>query len=376
MGLHSSLVPHAAASTPDLRNRKLDRQLLRFPSRYRPQIVALAKLHRNFGDLAFSFPALLFVAAVSHAKRDRAQLQQRIIKGAALKTLAQLAGLPIWMRKLQPEAFAKPIGPVPQQDITMRQIVNHLPRRARHAAYWLRNVSLATEVGDEAFAVWVARECNNRREYEPCLRKLALWAWFSLRPHLRGHSFITKPWRPQMKLKTARSAANEWHDRLRLHITIADATLQGQWLEAKSVDGFDFVPLLTANDIHEEARIMENCVRSYGEDLACNRERLWSVQQHGQRLATLSIGPHCDMGLLCITQIKARKNALVSRELALAATRWFNSHDILSIHVEALERNKLMSNRQAWVTLFKPWWLEKRCIPGWLPLAPKQHHID
>jgi hypothetical protein len=376
MGISSPLAPHAAANSPVLRARKIEKQLQRFSRRYRKQIVSTAQLHTAFADLALSFPALLFVISVQHPHINTAELKQLVISGQSLKTLSAKAKLPLWSRKLQPEAFNSVIGPLPKQDIYARQIVNHLPRRSRHAASWLQNVMNATASGDEAFAVWISRECGTRLEYVSMLRKLALWAWFSLRPQTQGHHFVAKAWRPQMKLNAARAAANEWHGRLCLHITIADAVLEPQWLQGTSMDGYDFVPLLCANAIYEEARIMENCVRSYGADIAKNEERLWSVRKFGKRLATLSVGIDYDLGLLSITQIKASKNKKVSRDTALAAMRWFRSQDTLSIEVKPKEWESLLPNRQAWVTAFKPYWLDKGHIPAWLPLAPTQRVLE
>jgi hypothetical protein len=376
MSISSPIAPHAAAKPRNLRDCKINRQLQRFNRHYRKQIIATAHQHMAFADLAVSFPALLFVIAVQHPQINTAALKQDIIKGQSLKSLAATAKLPMWIRKLQPEAFSKLIGPLPRHDIYARQIVNHLPRRARHAAFWLNKVTQATAIGDEAFAVWLARECDARRQHETALRKMALWAWFSLRPELYGSHFITKPWRPQMKHAAARSAADEWHERLKLHLTIAEAALQPQWLEPKTVDGFDFVPLLSAKEIHEEARIMQNCIYSYGRDIACDYERLWSMRINGQRMATLSVGPNHETGLLCITQIKARKNEQVSREVAVAAMRWFNSHDTLSIVLKQVEWNEVLPNRKAWVQLFKPYWLEKTSCARWLPMAPTVSDLD
>jgi hypothetical protein len=376
MGISSPLAPHTAANSSVLHARKIEKQLHRFNRRYRQQIIATVQNHTALADLALSFPALLFVIAVQHPHINRHELKQGVINGQALKTLAAKANLPLWTRKLPPEAFSTVIGSLPSQAIYARQIVNHLPRRSRHAAHWLQNVMNATTYGDESFAVWIARECAKDFEHRPSLRKLALWAWFSLRPDLQGYQFVTKPWRPQMKLKAAREAANEWHSRMCLHVTISDAILEPLWLTEKSVDGFDFVSLLTANEIHEEARIMENCIRSYGTDIALNQQRLWSMRSHGKRVATLSVGPDYDLGLLIITQIKAPKNEKVTRDIAIAAMRWFNSHDILSIEVKQKEWDSLQPNRQSWVTLFKPYWQEKRKIPTWLPLVPKEKSLQ
>jgi hypothetical protein len=319
-----SPAPQVAAGYALVRQRRIEKNLARFPRAYRTQVKALADSHRAFADLAVSFPALLFVAAVPHKGRDGAALREMIIAGHALKVIARVAHLPMWARRLQPEAFAQTIGSLPNSEVYARQIANHLPRRSKHAAKWLDRVSKATMFGDEAFAVWVARELSPPHwTCDVDLKRLALWAWFSLRTDSYGHQFATKPWRPQTRRNAANRAARDFIARICLHVTIADAAVKPLWIANQSQDGYEFLPLLCANDLHEEADAMENCVASYGRDIADDEQRLWSMRKDGKRVATLSVGFDYDLELLCITQIKGRNNSQVPRPVAVAAQRWF-----------------------------------------------------
>ncbi len=370
MGNSATLAPLWAANRSALHERKIEHQLQRFQRRHRLNVIAMAGTHPAVRDLAFSFPALLFLLSVPHKGIDTAVLQNLVIAGVPLKSLARHAGLPWWTRKLPPESFGRPLLHLPRQSIYAQQIVNHLPRRSRLAGRWLNNVMSACEYGDEAFAVWLARECGQERFYGSSLQQLALWAWFSARPNLLGYTLVDRPWRPEVKRLAARKAAREWRNRMCLHVTIGDAVLEPLWLEAKSVHGFDFVPLLSASAIHEEAQSMENCVRSYGSDIATNSERLWSMRRDGGRVATLSVGNHHDLDLLTITEIKGPKNARVSRDVAVAAKRWIDSIDVTTIEIGRKHRDDVLPSTGAWVQLFKPYWMEKRRIPSWLPLVP------
>ncbi len=116
---------------------------------------------------------------------------------------------------------------------------------------------------------------------------------------------------------------------------------------------------------------MENCVRSYGTSIAAKAERLWSMRQNGKRVATLSVGNDSDLGLLTITEIKGPKNAKVPREVAVAAKRWMDNIDVTAIEVRSRRLSDVLPSRNAWVALFKPYWIEKQRIPNWLPLVPK-----
>lgn len=81
-----------------------------------------------------------------------------VIAGALLKDLAQLAGLPVWSRKLMPEAFEQPLCGLPADELEGLQIANHLPRSPKLAARWLHGVHHVTMWGTPAAAVWIARE--------------------------------------------------------------------------------------------------------------------------------------------------------------------------------------------------------------------------
>ena len=371
MSNSSSLAPVWAAGRSALSERKVELQLKRFNRRYRLNVLKVAQKHPALADLAVSFPALLFMLSVPHKGVDAAALQRLVMVGVPLKALAKLATLPLWMRKLPPEAFGQPLVHLPRHETYARQIGNFVPRKSRHVERWLNNVMLACEFGDEAFAVWVAREFQAERLYPPSMRHHALWAWFSARPGLVGHGLVKRPWTPQIGKLAARNAMADWLSRLRLHVTIADAVHEPLWLEPKTVDGFDFVPLLSANSIHEEAQAMENCVRSYGSDIATNAQRLWSMRRDGKRHATLSVGNNQDLGLLTITEIKGPKNERVPRDVAVAAKRWIDSVDVTKIEISPKNWDDFLPNPKAWACLFKPYWLEKQHIPHWLPLAPK-----
>ncbi len=371
MGNISPLAPLWVANRSALHERKIERQLQRFHRRYQMAVVKTAQHHPALADLAISFPALLFMLSIPHKGLDGEALRRLVIAGAPLKSLARQAGLPNWTRKLPPETFEQPLTHLPQHETYSRQIANHLPKKSRFAARWLSNVIMACEYGDEAFAVWVAREYGTERLHGQAMRPLALWAWFSTRPNLLGHRLLDRPWSPEIEKSAARRAASEWRDRMRLHVTIADAMCEPLWLKAGVVDGIDFVPLLSAQDIYEEAKAMDNCVRCYGVDIATNAQRLWSLRRDGKRLATLSVGNDSDLNLLTITEIKGPKNEKVTRNVAIAAKRWIDSTDVTAIEVKSRNWDEFLPNPKNWAALFKPYWMEKRHIPDWLPLAPK-----
>src|SRR5688572_18970300 len=100
------LCPDAAADSAML---QAERRLARYHKDFRTLVQALARRHPRLGDLAASFPALLFALAAPRRGFRPEGVIARAIEGAPLKTLAELAAVPLWLRKLPPEAFTRPL---------------------------------------------------------------------------------------------------------------------------------------------------------------------------------------------------------------------------------------------------------------------------
>jgi hypothetical protein len=128
------------------------------------------------------------------------------------------------------------------------------------------------------------------------------------------------------------------------------------------------VHLATSEMVADEATAMRNCLKSYGFDVTCYGHELWSMRKNGARVATLCISNSNIDHLLAITEIKQAGNQFVSRDLALAARRWFELHDIQSIE---LKRHEMPDDaiRRLWQRGFKPYWLEKRAMPQWVRIG-------
>jgi hypothetical protein len=182
--MHPNIVP-AAASDVGVRGRvDATTRLRRFPTRYRNALNEVADHHHRLADLAQSFPALLFAVAVPRPGFDPSPVIGGVLAGASLRELAQLAGLPMWSRKLMPEAFEQPLCGLPCDELVGRQIANHLPRSPKLAAPWLHAVRHVTMWGEPAAAIWMAREItdNPKGVFDTQLNLVALYVWFSGAP--------------------------------------------------------------------------------------------------------------------------------------------------------------------------------------------------
>ena len=115
---------------------------------------------------------------------------------------------------------------------------------------------------------------------------------------------------------------------------------------------------------------MQNCLRTYGYSLAHNFARLWSVRRDGERIATLRVGIANRDPLPRIVELKGAGNTQVPRELWLAARQWLHTHDLLQIDMGRRPEDTAPLDRASWLSLWRPYWLAKRRIPQWLPIAP------
>jgi hypothetical protein len=365
------LAPRRGAGRSD----SLERRLRRYHHRFQGSVRALAMRHSRIADLAASFPALLFALAVPRPGFDPAHALARVIDGRSLAEAAAAGGVPLWLRKLPPEAFAGPVVRLPDGELFRRQIANHLPRSPKLASKWLQVVSDVAELAHESAAVWIAREFVREPQHvNPTrLRLISLWAWFSRERDTFGQELIDRPWTPEIRIGSALEAVEHWREIIALHLSLGQQPIADMWLPPARVAGYDFLPLASIAAITEEAKAMRNCLNTYGDRLAHNRSRLWSVRQNGERVATLKIARHFDDPLPNVVELKGPGNVGVPREVWWAARQWLHMCDLPQINTKQRAWGSAPLDRASWQALWRPYWLARRHIPEWLPIAPSRY---
>ncbi|MGY4477140.1 hypothetical protein [Bradyrhizobium sp. USDA 3364] len=360
------------------RSALLERQLRRYHPDVQGKVRALARRHMRVADLAVSFPALLFTLAVPRAGVDPAAALACVIEGCSLADAAAAAGIPLWLRKLPPETFTGPITGLPDDELFRRQIANHLPPSPKLAPIWLRSVATIAELAHGPATVWIARELVRvpPRADPARLRLVSLWAWFSTEPATLGHALIDRRWTPGIQFGSALAAADAWRTMIALHVCLGSEPIADMWLRPGRVAGYDFVPLNSTADISEEAEAMQNCLRTYGYNLAHNRSRLWSVRRSGQRVATLRVAARFEGPLPGIAELTGIRNAEMPREVWWAARQWLHTHDLLRMEIQQRRWGTAPFDRSTWHAIWRPYWLARRRIPEWLPLAPSHKVLN
>lgn len=351
------------------------RQILRFHGQARSRIRKIVRGHPRTAELLHVFPGLIYAIAMDLCPPgQRDQVLQRIADGAPLRAVANAARVPMWLRRLPPEAFTGTLEGLPTGEGFTRRIATRLPVRTSDAEEWLHTVRLAFLAADEEFALWVARHRirGYRSERGERLTILAAYAWHSVNEHSPASELVWSRWRPEMSPDTAICAAKSWFNRVQLYIGLEDSEpALDPWLQAGVVDGYSFQPLIAAADILQEARAMNNCADQYAVALLDNRCRLFSVRSHGLNEATLEIAPHPrEAGVLSIVQLKGRNNAPATAAVWRAALQWLAMQPRL-LQSPARMRRTSAGAGASWQRLMGPYRADRDGAP-WLPEQPSE----
>lgn len=367
---------HNAPVVPSRRAKAL----ARFDDRVREPVNALAAIHPRLADLAVSFPGLLVALALPAPRLDPKPVIAATVAGEPLCAIAQAAHVPMWMRKLPIGAFT---GPLPYVRCATarrsskdfhRRISTAIPRSPVIASTWLPAVLEAFDTGTEAAAIWLAHHLKDRRTTVSTkdVRLLMLWAWYATTTHGACPDVPRARWHQHLPLMRALDLADDWFLTVRMHGHLAAAPVKDIWCEAKTIDGYDFLPITTSQDITAEAEAMKHCLATHGcAFLLCtNRARFWSIRKDDARVATCEVqGGTPDM-FPRIKQLKGYRNASVAPEVRAAAWRWLRSHDLHDIEPARAYWSDQHMDRQAWQATWRGYWIEKGRIPPWLPLVP------
>lgn len=346
----------------------------RFSPEIRRDIRKLVRSAPRAGDLASVFPGLLAAIASKRYGPERCREALRLIEaGAKLKFVARTLDVPMWMRRLPPDAFNYGLPPtLPHSERFGRRIAARLPTHFEDSALWLSSVLFAERAVGEDFAAWIAQQriFIERGRAEDMLAVLAAYAWFSSAKDSAAGKLIAVPWRQEIAFDTALCAAKSWLNRMRLVLQLAPGVITDPWLQAGVANGHSFEPLLDHRQILAEAQAMQNCADQYAERISRHRCRLFSVRRAGNRVATLEVAHHPrETSFLTIMQLKARHNMGAPTEVWQAAYAWMSAQSDLRAISPLLQINQQLAfDQTAWRDLIAPYRDAKDGAP-WLKTA-------
>ena len=176
-------------------------------------------------------------------------------------------------------------------------------------------------------------------------------------------------------MKAALDAIWDWRDTLDLEIYLAGRPVRDMWHQPGSARGYDFIPLRNVDDLRAEARAMRNCVRDYGDSVAWDQSRLWRVSRAGEHVATLEICRQDLSPVPAIRQLCLKENDQAPPEVWLAAHEWIAAQPSHVLSARPVQFAAMRPDDGVWRALWKPYWLDRGCIPPWLPLSPNRQSL-
>jgi hypothetical protein len=343
------MVCYAQQQAAAQRERVLENQIRRFAKATQRRLRKLVKTSPRLGDLLYSFPAAAFAVVTGHGDHNRRGEAVRLVKdGASLKRVAGVLGLPLWTRRLPPEAFTVDLSGLPDEEDFNRKIVNLIPKDPEATAMWLTWLKAGREGCDEDFALWLAGQRIYGAGWRVQLADtpvppLATFAWFSRHEDEPAWRLMVEPWHQKMGLGAAINNMVSWFDRILLDLTCADRKRgYGRYSKRKGANRYDLVPLITARELFEEGEAMNHCVATYALAVAQGHCRIFSVRRGGRRVATLELRwPNHRIRRPVINQLLGHSNVAVDREVYLAVSDWLahNEKLVCAPHIAGFGEN-------------------------------------
>jgi hypothetical protein len=347
------------------------RQLRRFAEPHRRAILAVAALDSRLADLAHAFPAALFKIAVPGDAFDPWPAMLAVVDGRKLPEIAHLLDLPMWTRRLPPQAFQRPLGRLPDGPAFALRIANLLPD-ADTAATWLDAVREAAHVADAEAALWVAGLTQGLPDY--MFRRVCLWIWFSQRPETLGHQLAGDAlWAEALGRDEALVRVRRWTERCDFFFELGrDTAGLDPWFEPATIDGHTFRPVTTLAEIDAAARLMRNCALTYAVSLAQGWARLWVATRGTQIVAMIELrrvrgaGPaYAEIG-----QVRGCQNKPIPRAIMMAVYRWWSGQSCVRLPPPSPPGGDNLGRAQyaRWRAFWLPYRKAKRADrPDWLP---------
>ncbi len=321
-------------------------QIARFPKRFQSDMADFAAEGREAADLILGYPAFAFALATRFGDEGDSETILEMLKaGERSKQLADLYGLPRWLRKLPPEAFVClfPQG-LSRSDDFNRQMMGIVPTETNIAPHWFFWVMHVWCLTSEDFTLWLAKQPIFGRFYKgdfqaqklPCpdlLAPLMLYAWYCAQGLTEA---MDVKWTKNIKFHNALQGAGDWINQCNMpnlyglhHYYQKEMEnksvrqRQKPWIDKSVFEGYSFEPLTDYDALRDEGSVMEHCVLDYARfierDLCC----VFSIKDKKKPVATLELARSKADGYKAeIVQIQGRNNAKPALDVIEQCHSW------------------------------------------------------
>ncbi len=319
----------AAGATGGLEDQvaRRDRRIAEFQANIRPRIAAFTASTPALEDLADSFPGLLFALASNYndgPSRERAIALT--MQGVGLRQIGDALGLPLWLRRLPPAAYAELFAQMPLDADFGLRLGSFIPTDRRRAGCWLSGVSDAYLVGGREFALWTARAWASLTATVPSNRAqlVSAWYWFAHNYGTHGHALLRQSFDPQLSISAAVEEFNTWLKRVALVEWLGTGALE-PWIPDAKIGAYEFSMLRRAEDFIEAAAELDNCLEQFAPRLSNGVSTVARISRSGRIVACIEIGLHdTDPAIPAIVQLRGHKNKRVTAEIWRKAYDWMS----------------------------------------------------
>lgn len=346
--------------TQSEKHEAIERQIRRFDRSVRRRLRKCAGLSPRFGDLIVSFPAAAYaIATDSVAPEATGEAVRRVKAGCGLREVAQPLGLPMWLKRVPPEALAGKLSDVPMGEKFAQKIAGRIPKNPAYATGWLGWVSFAGKAADEDFALWIASQKPPHVRNLPVdripLRPLAMFAWFSKHKGGQARDLIAKPWQPSMSFETAARGTQVWLDEVAgLFKPVRPRRGPGRY-SRRDEGGLRMVALRTGPQLREEGHLMNHCVGTYAHLVAAGECMIYSVRERDQRLATVEVRRHGRNQTFQIVQLQGHSNRRPSEPVRRFAIDWVKQYAATPERGLKTVDSEYLVKISAWENLWQPY---------------------
>jgi len=340
------------------------RRVNAFHAPYRRIIADFTSREKALEDLAESFPALLFALATGYGPLEpRTAATAMVLAGRSLREAAAMAGLPLWMKRLPPGAFMRPLLPVPNVPSLASLLGSSLTRNAQMAAIWLDRLLLAHAIAGVPAAEWMARTGMRMHAHETScpLPSLMAWIWASANRATELGALIEQPWHPTLSSGQCVERATAW----RRHIDLACAIphrIGDAWVKEGPCGEFEVRALRTPRDIIKAARDLDNCLVTWGDRIGYSCSRVFALCRNGVTVAAFEIVHDSDdPPVPRLSQILGYSNRQVSTEIRNTVLAWLGEQAFRRYDTQPISPALQLARQDE---LLRPFFQQLLQIPG------------
>jgi len=327
-------------------------------------------------QLAETFPALAWAILSAwrgdDAMRDHAL--DMVLKGARLRDVAAVVGIPMSFRRFKPALCKHVIGPAGRFLRDYPGLVeNHCPATVPRQRAWLIAIAEAkANIKDDAWPVWVAKHGMRLAYYQEVPRLVSdigdfvragvanrlvdqidpeqvqrVFALMSCKEPFTQQApanlldrdpLIPRPFSPDMAPQTVKRLSDQWHEDVS-RVEAEKVTFPPAWYQGGTVAGVSIEPIRDHVELSAQARRFRNCAATYSRQIAQGVCYLFTASHEGKPVAMIEIERDNPPRL---AQVSGPCNKKPDAHITRAINKWFK------------ERLKVEGNGKAPVPTARP----------------------